>query len=302
MTAGSVSIRAAVYMVLASLFWAGNYVLGAVAVSSMSPFDLTFLRWALAVVPLLVVAQLVEKPNWRAVLRAWPLLLLLALLGMLAYNLFLYQALNFTTPASASLVNAANPATMALLAVLLVGQKLSPRAVVGIALSLVGVVVIISHGSLDALLNLDINTGQLLMVAAIIVWSLYSIWGRLIKTVPPITATAAQAVIVLIVMSPFALINGVAFPTEVEPLSALLYIAIFPSVGSYILWNLALRTTPPAIAGIYLNLITVFTVLIGVSLGQQVTLAEIIGGLIVIGGVLLTSVPSRTPRLAAHGK
>jgi drug/metabolite transporter (DMT)-like permease len=297
-----VSIRAAVYMVLASLFWAGNYVLGAVAVSSMSPFDLTFLRWALAVVPLLVVAQLVEKPNWRAVLRAWPLLLLLALLGMLAYNLFLYQALNFTTPASASLVNAANPATMALLAVLLVGQKLSPRAVVGIALSLVGVVVIISHGSLDALLNLDINTGQLLMVAAIIVWSLYSIWGRLVKTVPPITATAAQAVIVLIVMSPFALINGVAFPTEVEPLSALLYIAIFPSVGSYILWNLALRTTPPAIAGIYLNLITVFTVLIGVSLGQQVTLAEIIGGLIVIGGVLLTSVPSRTPRLAAHGK
>jgi drug/metabolite transporter (DMT)-like permease len=291
-----VRLRPAIFMVLAAAFWAGNYVLGSVAVATMSAFDLTYLRWVIAVVPLLVIAQLVERPNWRAVLRAWPLLVVLALLGMLAYNLFLYEALNFTTAAGASLINAANPAVMALLAVLLVKDRLSLQAMVGIALSLVGVLLILSQGSLLSLTSLDVNAGQLLMLAAVLVFSLYSIWGRLLKTVPPITATAAQAVIVLAVMTPFAAVSGVSWPTEAAPLAALLYIGLLPSVGSYVLWNLALRDTKASVAGIYLNLITVFTVAAALLVGETVPASELIGGAVVIVGVVLTSIPPLLPR------
>jgi drug/metabolite transporter (DMT)-like permease len=278
-------------MVLAAAFWAGNYVLGSFAVSTMSAFDLTYLRWVIAVVPLLVIAQLVERPNWRAVLGAWPLLVVLALLGMLAYNLFLYEALNFTTAAGAALINAANPAVMALLAVLLVRDRLSAQAVVGIALSLFGVLLILSQGSLRSLTALDVNFGQVLMIGAVLVFSFYSIWGRLLRSVPPITATAAQAVIVLVVMTPFALAWGVTWPTEAAPLSALIYIGLLPSVGSYVLWNLALRDTKASVAGIYLNLITVFTVAAAILLGESVPASELIGGAVVIVGVVLTSIP-----------
>ena len=298
-------------MVLATLFWAGNYVIGAVAVQTMTPFDLTFLRWAIAVIPLFIVAQLVEKPDWRVVARAWPRMLVLGILGMLGYNLFLYEALNFTTPAGAALINAANPAAMALLAALLIGDKLTRRGIAGIVVSLVGVVVILSNGSVQTLLGLDINVGQLLMVLAVLVFSLYSIWGRTpprflgggptAPRVPPIAATAAQALIVLVLMAPFAVVNGVEIPVDPAPLSALLYIAVFPSVGSYLLWNLALRSTPASTAGIFLNLVTVFTVLIGLAVGQPVTLVDVVGGAIVIAGVLLTSlVPRSTRNNAAH--
>ena len=282
-------LKPALFMVGAALFWAGNYVVGAVAVRSMSPFDLTFLRWVIAAVPLLVIAQLVEKPRWGAVFRAWPLLVLLGVLGMLGYNLLLYEALNFTTPAGASLINAANPATMALLAVLLTRERLGGRAVLGIAVSFAGVLLILSGGDIGTLLALDVNLGQALMLGAIVVFSLYSIWGRLLRSVPPITATAAQAVAVLVVMSPFAVVNGVQLPTEPEPLLALLYIGIFPSVGAYVLWNLALRNTAPSVAGIFLNLVTVFTVLLGLFLGDAVPLIDLIGGVIVIVGVVVTS-------------
>jgi drug/metabolite transporter (DMT)-like permease len=183
---------------------------------------------------------------------------------------------------------------MALLAVLLVRDRLSFRAVLGIGLSLVGVLVILSQGSWRSLTSLDINVGQLLMLGAVVVFSLYSIWGRVLRSVPPITATAAQAVIVLVVMSPFAAVKGVNWPTDAEPLAALIYIGLLPSVGSYVLWNLALRDTRASVAGIYLNLITVFTVAAAFLVGEAVPPAELVGGAIVILGVVLTSAPRRT--------
>jgi len=102
-------------LVGATLFWAGNYVLGAVAVRELSPVSLTALRWTLAAVPLLVIAQVVERPDWRAVLRTWRRQVVLALLGMVGYALLLYSALQHTSSVNAALVTALNPALIALL-------------------------------------------------------------------------------------------------------------------------------------------------------------------------------------------
>jgi drug/metabolite transporter (DMT)-like permease len=278
-----------VAIVLATLFWAGNYVVGAIAVRSMSPFELTFLRWALAVAPLVVIAQLVEKPDWKAVLRRWPLQLGLALTGMLGYTLFLYAALQHTTAVNASLINALNPAMIAVLAALLVRDKLTGRGLAGIAVGLVGVMVVIVDGDLAGLLTRSYNTGDLLMLAAILVWSLYTIYGRGLSGVPPIASTAAQAGIAVVVMLPFAPAMHLSWPAEPSAVASLLYIAAFPSVGSYLLWNAALRKVRPGRAGVYLNLITVFTVLISAVLGTRLGLPQLLGGLLVFAGVLLVA-------------
>lgn len=292
-------MKSSIALVFAALFWAGNYLVGAVAVQSISPLDLNWWRWTLASVPLLVLAQLIEKPDWRAVLRHWPRLLLLAALGLTGYTLLLYGALQFTTPQSASLVNAANPAVMVVLAALLLHERMGWRGILGLLVSLFGVLLVITDGALASVLSLTFNLGDLLMLGAIVVWSLYTIFGRGLK-VPPITATAVQAVMVALLMAPVAVAGGVSWPTEAPIAWALVYIVVFPSIGSYLLWNIGAHGMPAGRAGLYLNLITVFTVVIAVALGAVLTVPQLLGGLIVFAGVALSSPrPAALPAAAA---
>src|ERR1700712_519003 len=115
-------MKATLALVAAALLWAGNYVVGGAAVHAMNPIALTWFRWLLAAVPLL----------------------LLAVLGVAGYTLFLYSALEFTTPLSASLINAANPAVMVLLAALLLRERIGAAAAAGLVLGLVGVLLVIT--------------------------------------------------------------------------------------------------------------------------------------------------------------
>ena len=290
-------MRATIALVLATLMWAGNYVVGAIAVQTLSPVELTWLRWLLACVPLLILAQVVEKPDWRQVLRHWPRLLLLAGLGVGGYNLLLYTALQYTSPQSASLINAANPAVMVVLAALLLRERIGWRGIAGLVLGLFGVVLIITNGALASVFTRSPNAGDVLMVGAIVVWSLYTIAGRGLP-VPPITATAVQGTMVAVLLAPVAIAGGASWPADAAIGWAVICIAIFPSIGSYVLWNSALKSIPPGRAGLFLNLITVFTVIIAVILGAQLTTPQLIGGVIVFAGVALSTLrraPTKTP-------
>jgi drug/metabolite transporter (DMT)-like permease len=277
----------------ATLFWAGNYVVGAGAVRSIDPLSLVVLRWAIALVPLLVIAQLVERPRWRSVLAAWPWLLALSVCGLLGYNLMLYFALEHTGPFNASLINAFNPALISLAAAVFLRERLTPLMVAGIAAALAGVLVVISGGDLGRLLTAGFGTGELLMTGAIIAWTAYTVTGRLAPKIPPVTATAIQAAVAVAVLAPVRLATGgLALPATNGALASLLFIAIFPSVLSYLLWNRALAVLPAGGAGVFLNLITVFTAVLTVIAGQVPTTAQLVGGAIVIGGVVATNAPA----------
>ncbi len=125
------AVKASLYLVLATLFWSGNFVVGQAAVASMTPLDLTFWRWALAAVPLLLLAHFIEKPDWRAVLRRWPALLALSVLGMSGYTLLLYSALGYTSAMNASLITAANPALIVVMAIVLLGERTTRTGLAG---------------------------------------------------------------------------------------------------------------------------------------------------------------------------
>ena len=277
----------------ATLFWAGNYVVGAGAVQSIDPLSLVFLRWALALVPLLVIAQLVERPSWRSVLAAWPWLLALSVCGLLGYNLLLYFALEHTDAFNASLINAFNPALITMAATVFLRERLTPLAVAGVLMALAGVLVVISGGNVARLVTTGFGTGEVLMVGAILVWTAYTITGRLAPRIPPITATAVQAAVVVAILGPVRLATGgLVLPPTGTTLASLLFIAIFPSVLSYLLWNRALTVLPAAGAGVFLNLITVFTAILTVLAGQVHTAAQLVGGAVVIAGVVVTNAPA----------
>ena len=288
-------MRAAIYLTLATLFWAGNFVVGHAAVETMPPLQLTFWRWALAAVPLLVLAQAIDRPDWRAVVRHWPRLLLLSCLGMTGYTLLLYSALGHTSALNASLVTAANPALIMVLGVVLFRERPAPASWVGIVLGLAGVLLVLTGGELHRLLTFSLKAGELLIVAAITVWAAYTVLARR-QSLPAITSTAVQVAMAAALLAPVAAATGTGLPSAPAEAWSLAFIVAFPSLGSYLLWNLALKRTTPANAGNYLNLIAVFTAIITILLGQPITVPQVLGGILVISGVLLTSAGQRPAR------
>ncbi|BCW72101.1 DMT family transporter [Arthrobacter sp. NicSoilB8] len=280
-------MKASLYLVLATLFWSGNLVIGQAAATSMTPLELTFWRWTLAAVPLLLLAHFFEKPDWRAVLRRWPALLALSALGMIGYTLLLYGALGYTSALNASLITAANPALIMVMAIVLLGERTTRLGWLGIGLGLLGVLLVLTRGEVARVFSLSINTGELMMTGAITVWGFYTILARRLD-VPAISATAVQVVFATIMLAPFALAFNVRFPGTAAEGWSLAYIVVFPSLCSYLFWNLALKTTAPGTAGNYLNLVVVFTAIITVVLGTPLSLVQIVGGFMVIAGVLLT--------------
>ena len=273
-----------------NLFWAGNYVFGKFVVKEMAPLWITFSRWAVASFILLGIASIFEKPDWRLVKKHWPMYIILGLVGLVGYNTVLYSALDYTSSTNAALVSALNPGVIVLFSVFVLKETLTKIQLGGMVLSLLGVLVILTGGNLTQLFVMEYNRGDLLMIVAVLLWSIYSILGKRLKEVPPITATAVSALFATLMMAPFALAQGINIQ-EMSPLAltGILYMIIFPSVASFIFWNVSVRQIGASQAGIFLNLIPVFTALISWSLGQKISAFQILGGIFVFSGVYLTT-------------
>ncbi|WP_031263920.1 DMT family transporter [Sporolactobacillus laevolacticus] len=281
--------QAVSFLVLANLFWAGNYVFGKYVVSEMTPIQMTFVRWLLAVLILFPLAQVLEKPKWGQVWKRWKILLIMSLLGIVGYNVLLYEALRFTTSLNAALVNSINPAVIAIFAVWFLKEKLSVTNSLGLVISLFGVLLVLTHGALLQIFTIHYNQGDLLMLLAITVWTFYTLIGKKLGNVPPIAATAVSATLGLIVLLPFFLNSGFSYRLSQTATIGIIYIVLFPSVCSFVFWNSAIRVIGASKAGIYLNMLTVFTALISLILGKPITLPQIMGGVLVIIGVYLTN-------------
>ncbi|WP_396653881.1 DMT family transporter [Metabacillus litoralis] len=279
------------FLVLANLFWAGNYVFGQYLVVEMSPLQMTFFRWLIAVFLLVPLAHFIERPNWKSVWKEWKTLLVLAVLGIISYNFLLYEALQYTTSLNAALVNSINPAVIVLFSVLFLKEKIQLKNMIGLMISLLGVLLVLTKGQLHLIFHNNYNQGDILMIFAIIVWTIYSIIGRKTKNIPPIAATSVSVIFALIMLLPMIAVNGSDFNLNLslQALIGILYMGMFPSVCSFIFWNISLRHIDASKAGIYLNLITVFTAIIGLILGKSISVVQVVGGVLVFMGVYLTS-------------
>jgi drug/metabolite transporter (DMT)-like permease len=281
-------VPAVLLLVLATLFWAGNYLVGEWVVDTVDPLSLTWLRWALAAGPLVLLAHLVERPRWPVLLGRWRVLLLVGLGGAAAYPLLLYAALERTSAVNASVINAANPAAIVVASVLLGQARAGWRSWAGVALGLVGVTLVLTEGDPARLLALRFNTGDLLMLGAVLAWTAYTLAGRRLG-LPVLAATAVQVVLTTLALTPFVLYAGIRLPVDGTGWWAVAFIAAFPSLGAYLCWNLAVPRVTPGTAAASMNLVTVFTVAAATLLGRPPDPVQVVGGALVIGGVLLST-------------
>ena len=273
-----ISPRVAVLLLLPPLLWAGNAVVGAVAVTSMPPLLLNALRWSLALLLLLPLGwRALRQP--RQLLARWRHLALLGILGVGSYNALQYEALRTSTPINVTLIAASMPVWMLLVGAIFYDEKPRRRQIIGAVLSLLGVALVLSRGDVAALARVQFVTGDLLMLLAVMAWSGYS-W-LLARPPPSMSGEARPAwgwAEFLLVQALFGVaFAGTAAGVEhaLTPVNihwspwlvlALVYVAVGPSVIAYRSWGLGVAAVGPAVAAFFSNLTPVFAALLSAAL------------------------------------
>ena len=279
-------------LTLTALFWAGNSVVGRAARDLVPPVALAFWRWLIAFLLILLIAGPHLKRDAAALRARWPAVLVLGLLGIGAFNTLLYTALQSTTALNALLMQSAQPPLILIAAFLLFGDRAGPAQIVGVLLSLAGVLVIVAGGDLDVLLALRLNPGDALMLVAVLLWVFYSVLLRFRPAGHPVSFLAVTFAIGWLVILPFyaaELAAGRRIVAAPESFAAIAYVAIFPSLIAYACFNRGVELIGPGRAGVFLNLMPVFGALLAVGLlGERFTLAHAAGIALIGAGILLT--------------
>ncbi len=296
----SLKIPPYVFLTLAPLFWAGNFVFGKPLSEALPPFGINLIRWLLACAILVPLTLYLEGRFPRPARYLWPGLLVMALTGVLLFNSLVYLSLEYTTSTNAALINGATPILTIVLAATVGFDRLTGRRVAGALTSLVGVGWIVSRGSVEAFLTFSFNRGDLVMLIAALLWAVYTILViRVTRVLPPLTVTTITAVLALPLLG---LIGGYELATQpIGPITpvviiGLVYVGVVASVGAFLFWSIGVKGIGAARGSVFLNLIPVFTAAIAaVALDERPGLAQLVGGLLVICGVTLASSKGRRP-------
>ncbi|MCW5653812.1 DMT family transporter [Hydrogenophaga sp.] len=290
------------------LLWAGNAVVGRMMQGVVPPITLNFLRWLIALVLLLPLAGWVLRPGARGLWPHWRRFALLGLLGVGCYNSLQYLALKTSTPINVTLVAASMPVWMLLVGRLLYGEPVSRRAALGAALSIAGVLVVLSRGEPAQLRALQFVPGDAWMLLATLLWSWYS-W-LLARPKPGeepshIKADWAAFLLAQVVMGVawsglFSAGEWLSLPPLPEGashiqwgwplLAALAYVAIGPSLLAYRCWGAGVTRMGPAMASFFSNLTPLFAALLSaLLLGEPPRLYHAVGFVLIVGGILVSS-------------
>lgn len=281
-------------LVLTTLFWSGNFVLSRGMHAAIPPMALSFWRWSLALLILIVIAH---RHLWaeRQTLRAQGRFIVVqGLLGVLGFNTLLYLAMQYTTAINAVLVNSCIPVLILVFSWLLYRETMSLRQCGGVLVSLLGVLLIMAGGEPAALLEVSFNRGDLLVLGAAVVWALYSSnLKRYPRGLHPLAYLTAINIVGLTAIFPLYLLEvagGKTFTVNAASLVTILYVAVFASVLAFIFWNRAIRAIGANRAGPFVHLMPVFsTILAVIFLDETLAWHHGQGALLIFGGIVMTT-------------
>lgn len=287
-------LRAYAMLGLVMLFWAGNSIVGRAVRGDIPPFTLALVRWTGALLVLSPFALRHVAAEWRIILRHWPAVLLLGLTGVAAFNGFLYSGLHFTTATNGLLIQALIPALVLLAGALLFRDRAPPGQVAGVILSTLGVMTIVFRGDPVAILRLHFGPGDSLILCGCLAWAIYTACLRLAPRVQAVSFLFVTFSIGILAMAPLALGEAEAIariPWGPGVFAAFAYVAIFPSVCAYFLYNGAVAQIGPGAAGQTISLMPLFGALLAaVLLGERLEAYHGLGMALILCGVALSGI------------
>jgi drug/metabolite transporter (DMT)-like permease len=281
------------YLLLAAatLFWAGNFVVGRAVHGHVPPLALAFWRWLVALLVLAVVARRSLASTWPRLARAWPVVVPLGILGVGNYGALVYVGLRDTTATNALLLNSACPAFIVALALATGGGRPTARQLGGIALSLAGVLVIVTHGAPASLLAVRFSSGDLWVLAAVVSWAGYTVLLPRAPDVPPLALLTALAAVGVAWLTPFYLwerAGGLDLRWDATTAGSVVYVALVASVAAYLAWNRGVAAIGASRAGVFVHLMPAFgVVLAAVLLREPLRAFQVAGIALILAGVWL---------------
>lgn len=279
-------------LTLATLMWGGNSVAGRLAVGEVSPMVVVFLRWTLVSLFMVLIAGRRTLQEWPAMKPYFWKIVLTSFIGYTTYNTLFYVAAHSTSAVNIGIIQGATPVIVLLGAFLFFRTRAHMVQILGILATIVGVAAVASQGSLETLVHFKINPGDSLMVIAAICYGIYTLMLRMKPPVSGLSFFTIMSLTALVVSIP-AMVWEVSTGTAQWPTAngwlIVLYIALFPSCLAQLLYMKGVELIGPGRAGIFINLIPIFSAFFGVIiLGEAFHVYHAIALVLVLGGIWLS--------------
>jgi drug/metabolite transporter (DMT)-like permease len=290
--------QAAAYILLptAAACWSGNHIIARAIAGEVPPASLSVARWLVVALILGLVGPHVLMADWGKLKAKIGALTFLALIGGAAFGTMQYVALQYTTAINMGVVGSVAPALIVAASFLLFGDRMSLRQLSGVGVSLIGVLAIVTQLQPNLLLSLSFNIGDLMIIANMVLWSIYCACLRLAPNVHPLSFLFVFAVISGLANIPFAIWEyaiGFHLHATEATLGAILYAAVFTTLLAYVCWNRGVGLIGAPRASAFLHTIPLFSAGLATSLlGESLHLYHVAGFALILAGVTLAARPA----------
>jgi len=284
-----------IFLIFATLFWSGNFIVGkAASFFEIPPFTLNFYRWIFAwlILAPFTLKEIFKKKNY--ILKNIKLILILGITSITVFNSIVYYSLNFTQVISGVLMISTIPVMIIFFCWIFKIEKTNFHQILGVIFSLLGVIVIVTKADLGKLLNLNFNKGDLWMVVAMFSWAMYSAMLRK-KKFELSQISLLQTIISagLILLLPAYLIEmalGYRLNIHLPFILTLSYVVLFPGLASFFFWIKGISIIGSNRAGIFLHLMPIFSTIMAILIFKEKFMTfHLIGALLIITGIILSS-------------
>ncbi len=290
-----------VKLLLTAVFWGGTFIAGRQVSQNLGPFSIAFLRFAVASAFLLGLTRIREGrlPSLGKG-RIIPVVLL-GMTGVFAYNVLFFKGLRLIEASRASLIVATCPAFIAITSAILLKERLSINKAIGVPLSVLGAVVVISRGHLSQLATGGVGMGELYIFGCVLSWVAYSLIGKVVMGhLSPLASVSYSSLIgAAALFVPAAFFDNLASNLHHASLidwTSIVYLAVCGTVIGFVWYYQGVKAVGPTRAGLFINFVPISAVILaGLILHEQMTLSLAAGAALVLLGVYLTN---RAPRVA----
>ncbi|HEY0285846.1 MAG TPA: DMT family transporter [Pseudomonas sp.] len=276
------------YPLLTVCIWAGNNVITKAAAGRIFPAEIGFYRWLLAGIlftPFLLVPVL---KNWAIIKPNLGKIAVLAVLGMAIYQSLAYFAAALTTATNMGIILSLVPIVTLAMSMVTLGNRLTMGTLVGAVLSFLGVLFVVSQGSLTVLMAHGVNMGDFMMLIATVAYATYSTLLKKWKLgLPPLQLLYLQILVAIVVLLPLFVFSQKT-GLNLNNVTLVLYACIPTSMLAPLLWMKSISILGPSRTTLFFNLIPLLTALIAaIVLGEQLALYHLFGGALTLAGVIL---------------
>lgn len=279
-------------MVLCTLFWAGAFIAAKLSVPYIPAYTLTFLRFSIASVILFFVLRNRPEGQFKFVKKDFPVFLFTGLVGMFGYHVLFFTAIKYSTAINSSIIGASNPIITAVLATFFLKDKINRKRLLGIMVSFLGVFLTITNADFSSIKNLSFNIGDLIMLAAVLMWASYAVFSKhVMPRYSPLILTYYSFLFCTIFLVPFVIYErpwSFLHKVPIYSFGSVIYMAVFPSVIGYLVQQMSIKQLGPSKTSIFINLVPIFSIVLSVLiLGEELQPIKLLTAALIIFGVYL---------------